>query len=107
MTRLAGPWQARRVSGHGAILVGFAAINVVTWACYRIDKVRAARGASRISERSLLVLALAGGSLGALAGVYLHRRRHKAGKWQFVLMLWGIVALHATALGFGLARRWF
>jgi uncharacterized membrane protein YsdA (DUF1294 family) len=93
------------VNGHGVILVGYAAINVVTWACYRIDKVRAAKGARRISERSLLVLALAGGSLGALAGVYGHRRRHKASKWQFVVMLWGIVVLHAVALGFGLARR--
>jgi uncharacterized membrane protein YsdA (DUF1294 family) len=94
------------VNGYGEILVGYAAINVVTWACYRIDKARAARGTRRISERALLVLALAGGSLGALAGVYGHRRRHKASKWQFVVVLWGIVVLHAVALGFGLARRW-
>jgi uncharacterized membrane protein YsdA (DUF1294 family) len=94
------------VNRYGAILVGYAAINVVTWACYRIDKARAARSARRISERALLVLALAGGSLGALAGVYGHRRRHKASKWQFVVVLWAIVVLHAVALGFGLARRW-
>lgn len=92
--------------GYGAILVGsYAAINVVAWACYRIDKARAARGRRRISERTLLLLALAGGSLGALAGAYGHRRRHKTSKWQFVVMLWGIVVLHAAVLGFVVARR--
>jgi hypothetical protein len=37
--------------------------------------------------------------------VYGHRRRHKASKWQLVVVLWGIVVFHAVALGFGLARR--
>jgi uncharacterized membrane protein YsdA (DUF1294 family) len=90
------------VTGYGAILIGYAAFNAITWACYRIDKARAGRGARRISERALLVLALAGGSLGALAGVYGHRRRHKASKWRFVVLLWGIVALHVAVLGFAI-----
>ena len=93
------------MSTDGAILVACAAINAVTWACYRIDKALAGRGARRISERTLLGLALAGGSLGALAGVYLHRRRHKARKWRFMAILWGIVALHAAAIGVVLAGR--
>lgn len=87
------------MSGSGAILIACAAFNAVTWACYRIDKARAGRGARRISERTLLLLALAGGSLGALAGVYGHRRRHKASKWRFIALLWGIVALHVALLG--------
>jgi len=90
------------VNGHAAILAGlaatYAAINVVTWACYRIDKARAGRGARRISERTLLALALAGGSLGALAGMYGHRRRHKTSKLWFVVAFWGIVALQVAAL---------
>lgn len=92
--------------GYGEILgIGYAAINVVAWACYRIDKARAGRDARRISERTLLLLAFAGGSLGALAGMYGHRRRHKTSKWQFLVMLWGIVVLHA-ALVFVLVRRY-
>jgi uncharacterized membrane protein YsdA (DUF1294 family) len=92
------------VNGYGALLAGYAAINAVTWACYRIDKARAAQGARRISERTLLGLALVGGSLGALAGVYGHHRRHKASKWRFVAVLWAIVLLHAAALGVWLVR---
>jgi len=95
------------VTTDGVILVGYAAINVVTWACYRIDKALAARGARRISERTLLGLALVGGSLGALAGAYAHRRRHKTRKWRFIVILWGIVALHAAALGLVLCSTAF
>jgi uncharacterized membrane protein YsdA (DUF1294 family) len=86
------------VNGSGVILVGIAAINAVAWACYRIDKARAARRARRISERALLTLALIGGSLGALAGMYGHRRRHKTSKRRFVVALWGIVVLQAALL---------
>lgn len=86
------------MNGYGAILVAVAAINAVTWACYRIDKARAGRRARRIPERTLLALALAGGSLGALAGMYGHRRRHKASKLRFAIAVWGIVALQAAAL---------
>ena len=94
------------MTAPGAILIGLAAFNAVVWACYRIDKARAARrGARRISERTLLALALAGGSLGALAGMYGHRRRHKTSKLWFVVALWGIVALHAAALVWWLAAR--
>ena len=92
------------MNGLGALVIAYAAINVVTWACYRLDKARATRRARRFSERSLLLLAFIGGSLGALVAVYLHRHRHKASKWQFVAVLWTIVVLHAVALGFGLAR---
>jgi uncharacterized membrane protein YsdA (DUF1294 family) len=70
----------------------------VVWACYRIDKARAARRARRIPERTLLGLALIGGSPGAIVGMYGHRRRHKTSKRWFVVALWGIVALQAAAL---------
>ena len=86
------------MTGSGAILVGFAALNAVAWACYRLDKARAGRRARRIPERTLLALALVGGSLGALAGMYGHRHRHKTSKPRFVVALWGIVALQVAAL---------
>lgn len=91
------------MDGFGAILIGLAAINAAAWACYRIDKARAARRAWRISERTLLALALAGGSLGALAAMYGHRRRHKTSKRRFVVAVWRIVALQAAVLAGWLA----
>jgi uncharacterized membrane protein YsdA (DUF1294 family) len=77
-----------------------AAWNLVTWAVYRLDKARAraARGARRIPERTLLVMAAAGGSIGALVAVYGHRQRHKARKLGFVLPLWAIAAAHAVLI---------
>lgn len=44
------------------------AANVVTFLLYGLDKARARRGAWRISERTLLTAAFAGGCAGALLG---------------------------------------
>lgn len=52
-------------------------INLVTFGLYGLDKKRARSGQWRISEKTLLVAALAGGGLGALAGmrVFHHKTR--------------------------------
>ena len=53
-------------------------INVLTFLCFGIDKTRAKRKKSRIPEFDLLLLALAGGSIGALIGMaYFHHKTHK------------------------------
>lgn len=57
-------------------------INVATWVTYGLDKWKAKAGKWRIPERTLLLLALAGGSAGALAGMMLFR--HKTRKAKFV-----------------------
>lgn len=72
--------------GWGTVLlVWLAAINLVTFAVYGIDKVKAKRGAWRVPEKTLFLLPLLGGSLGALLGmrVFHHKTKH----WYFV---WGI-----------------
>lgn len=56
-------------------------INLATLVVYLVDKARAGQGASRVPESTLLGLALIGGSLGALLGMYLVR--HKTQKWYF------------------------
>ena len=86
------------ISVVAALLIAW---NLVTWATYRVDKARAraARGARRIPERSLLAMAAASGSIGALIAVYGHRQRHKAQKLAFVAPLWAIVAVHAALIG--------
>ena len=75
-----------RVGGWGTVLlVWLAAINLVTFAVYGIDKAKAKRGAWRVPEKTLFLLPLLGGSLGALLGmrVFHHKTKH----WYFV---WGI-----------------
>ena len=58
-------------------------INVITFLIYGIDKWKAKQGSWRISEASLLILAVIGGSIGALLGmkVWHHKTMHK--KFQF------------------------
>ncbi|WP_321974071.1 DUF1294 domain-containing protein [Paratractidigestivibacter sp.] len=56
-------------------------MNLATLICFLVDKARAAGHNSRISEATLLGLALSGGSLGALLGM--HLVRHKTQKWYF------------------------
>lgn len=62
-----------------------ATVNVVTFTVYGIDKSKARRGAWRIPEKTLFLLPLLGGSVGALLGMKVFR--HKTKHWYFV---WGI-----------------
>ena len=67
-----------------SILVWYlAVINFTTWVAYGLDKGRAKSGKWRIPERTLLLLALVGGSLGALAGMIMFR--HKTRKPKFYI----------------------
>lgn len=54
-------------------------INIITFVVYGIDKWKAQRNRWRISEKMLLFLAIIGGSVGALAGMYTfhHKTLHK------------------------------
>ena len=56
-------------------------INVVTFLVYGIDKWKAKQGSWRISEATLLMLAVIGGSIGALLGmkVWHHKTKFKYG----------------------------
>jgi uncharacterized membrane protein YsdA (DUF1294 family) len=62
-----------------------AAVNLVAFTVYGVDKAKARRGAWRIPEKTLFLLPLLGGSVGALLGMLVFR--HKTKHWYFV---WGI-----------------
>ena len=66
----------------GALAVWLIAINLVTFAVYGADKRRARRGAWRVPEKTLFLLPLLGGSIGALLGMRVFR--HKTKHWYFV-----------------------
>ncbi|MBR5258931.1 MAG: DUF1294 domain-containing protein [Eggerthellaceae bacterium] len=72
------------------------AINVVTFAVYGIDKFKAKRGMWRIKEATLLGLAVAGGSIGAILGMYLFR--HKTKKPAFTVGVPLIILAQAAVL---------
>lgn len=71
-----------------ALAVWLIAINLVTFAVYGADKRRARRGAWRVPEKTLFLLPLLGGSVGALLGMRVFR--HKTKHWYFV---WGVPAI--------------
>ena len=65
-----------------------AAVNLVTFTVYGVDKAKARRGAWRVPEKTLFLLPLLGGSVGALLGMLVFR--HKTKHWYFV---WGVPAI--------------
>ena len=85
----------------GLLTVYLAAINLVTLAIYGVDKHRARCDAWRVPERTLFLLPLLGGSVGALLGMY--GFRHKTKHWYFRLGL-PLILLAQIALAVVLSR---
>ncbi|MEZ6059297.1 MAG: DUF1294 domain-containing protein [Planctomycetaceae bacterium] len=72
-------------------------LSAAAFGLYGYDKLRAERDKSRISEKSLHLVALCGGWPGAVMGQQYFR--HKTLKLTFRAMLAAIVLLHWTAAG--------
>ena len=71
-------------------------INLLAFFVYGIDKAKAGGTSRRISERTLLILALLGGSPAAIIGMILFR--HKTQKLAFQAPFAVIVALQILAI---------
>jgi uncharacterized membrane protein YsdA (DUF1294 family) len=79
-----------------------ALINALTFGAFALDKAAAGSNRRRTPERTLLVLALIGGSLGALTAQQV--LRHKTRKQPFRAILIGIAGFHIVAMLLLLAR---
>ena len=69
-------------------------INILTFLLYGIDKWKAQRDKWRIPEDTLIWLAIVGGSIGALLGMYLFR--HKTKHKKFTLGIPAIILVQAV-----------
>ena len=78
------------------------AANVIAFGAFGHDKHLAREGAWRISEQTLLLLALVGGSIGAIAGQRYFR--HKTRKEPFRTLLYAIPVLQIIAITVWLVR---
>lgn len=75
----------------GIGLLYLAAINGVTWLAFATDKAAAQQGYRRVSERTLLMVALLGGTPAAYFAR--HSLRHKTRKQPFSAQLHTITAV--------------
>ena len=72
------------------IILGYLlAVNIATFFLYGIDKYKARKGRWRISEATLLMMAVIGGSIGAWAGMRLwhHKTMHKKFKYGIPIII--------------------
>lgn len=82
---------------HWALVGYLALVNLIAFTVYGADKRRARKDRRRVPEKTLFLLAIIGGSLGAFLGMRLFR--HKTRHWYFV---WGIPAIMAAQIALGL-----
>lgn len=82
---------------HSWLVCYLLAINAVTFIVYGIDKYKAKKAKWRISEATLLLLAVLGGSVGAWVGmkVWHHKTMHKKFKYGIPAILLIQIALMA------------
>ena len=82
---------------HSCLTYYLLAINAVTFITYGIDKYKAKKAKWRISEATLLLLAVLGGSIGAWMGmkVWHHKTMHKKFKYGIPAILFIQIALMA------------
>ena len=62
-------------------VVWVAAMTLIAYVVMGLDKLQAKRGGRRISEKTLFLLAILGGSIGSITGMYTFR--HKTKHWYF------------------------
>lgn len=65
------------------ILIAFVVLNIVTFFVYGVDKLKAKKGWWRISERTLLLLAFLGGSIGARLAMQIFRHKTQHAKFRY------------------------
>lgn len=80
------------------LFIYLAVINIIGFALMGVDKKRAIRGAWRISESSLFLSAILGGSIGCILGMRIFR--HKTKHWYFKYGMPAILLLQIAAVVF-------
>ena len=92
------------LTAHKILTIYLGVINIVTFLFFAIDKYRAVRNKSRIRIVTLLGMAFAGGSVGALLGIYL--LRHKTKKNYFTVGVPLMMVMQVLALFCAMNAGW-
>ncbi len=78
------------------LVIYLVVVNLIGFSMMGIDKSRARRRAWRIPEAHLIIVALIGGSVGAILGMWLFR--HKTRHWYFAYGLPVILVLQIAVV---------
>ena len=73
-------WLSQLISNHFLIFfIYFLAINCITFLVFYVDKLKAKKNQYRIQEKTLLILSVLGGTIGALLSIqtFRHKTQHK------------------------------
>ena len=73
-------------------------VNFIGFGLMGIDKRKAVKGSFRIPEATLFIVAIIGGSIGSIFGMYTFR--HKTRKWYFVYGMPAILIAQLALLVF-------
>lgn len=79
------------------LLIYLLIINIIGFIVYALDKAQAKKNQNRISEKFLFLLAILGGSLGAVLAMSL--LRHKTQHWYFKIGIPLILIAQILLLG--------
>ncbi len=74
-----------------SIIFYYVVMNLVAFIMYGIDKSRAIKKEWRISEKSLILVSVAGGAFGALLGMHIFRHKTRHIKFQLIIPLTVII----------------
>ncbi len=82
------------------LLSYFAAVNLIGFALMGIDKYKAKKRAFRIPEATLFIIAVIGGSIGSILGMYTfrHKTRHRSFVYGMPFILLVQIALIVALL---------
>ena len=83
------------------ILLYLLIVNALGFLLMLVDKRKAQKNLWRIPESTLFLMAVIGGSIGSIAGMY--KFRHKTKHWQFVIGM-PVILIAQVALVFLLLR---
>lgn len=78
------------------VVIYLVIVNVAAFCMYGMDKSAAIKQKQRVPNKVLLGIAVIGGSVGALAGMYTFR--HKTKKWYYTVTVPAILLIQIVAV---------
>ena len=86
------------------VFYGIVAINMIAFIMYGLDKLKAKRGKWRISETALFVIAMVGGSVGALMAMSLFHNKTQKNSFMYAIP---VIMIVLVAVALCLLAKWF